>query len=312
MKIVVAGGGILGSQIAFQAAYCGYDVTIWLRSENFLKETQDKIDALYTRYTETIKKMANPESRNTSDWEMGIARGLFDVDELLERASQAYHTLRIEYNLKECVKYADFIIESIPENYTTKSNFFKMLVPLIDDKTIVATSSSSMCPSKFAKIFGKGENFLSLHFSNPISKNNIAEVMVHRNTSNKVFSEVLKFAQSINMNPLPIMKENKGYLLNAMLLPFLFSALDLYTKGISDVESIDKAWIIGTSSPKGPFQIIDKVGTRAVYDVVQGYTNIPGFIAPYDFKGIAKVLKHLIDQGKLGEVSGEGFYKYKK
>ena len=81
---------------------------------------------------------------------------------------------------------------------------------------------------------------------------------------------------------------------------------------MSDPESIDKAWTMGTGSPKGPFRIIDTVGLTTAYNIVKMYVKIPSFLAPYNFKGMEKLLKKYIDEGKLGMSSGEGFYKYDK
>ena len=82
-------------------------------------------------------------------------------------------------------------------------------------------------------------------------------------------------------------------------------------EGLLDGETIDKAWTLGTGSPKGPFKIIDTIGLNTAYEVVLMYVKIPSFLAPYNFKGMEKLLKKYIDEGKLGMSSGEGFYKYK-
>ena len=135
---------------------------------------------------------------------------------------------------------------------------------------------------------------------------------MHPKTEEKYFNEVMEFAKSIRMIALPLKKEKSGYLLNSMLIPLLFSGMDLYVNGVSDFESIDKAWLLGTGAPKGPFQILDTVGLETAYNIVEMYLKIPSFLAPYNFKGMAKVLKEYIDAGKLGKASGEGFYKYDK
>jgi len=124
------------------------------------------------------------------------------------------------------------------------------------------------------------------------------------------FEKVITFAKSINMITLPLYKEKSGYLLNSMLIPFLFSALDLLAKEISDVESIDLAWKKGTGSPKGPFEILDIIGLKTAYEIVSMYLKVPSFLAPYNFKAIAKLLQKYIDEGKLGKSTKEGFYKY--
>lgn len=312
-KIVVAGGGVLGSQIAYQAAYCGFDVTIWLRSESSIGRCQPKLDNLHKVYEETINKMANPEGQTPSTWARGIADyDSFDKNKCLEKSEKAYQSIKLELNLAEAVKDADLIIESMAENPEEKITFYKNLANLLPEKTVIVTNSSTLLPSKFAKYTGRPNKYLSLHFANSIWKNNTAEIMAQPKTDMKYFDEIMKFAEEIRMIPLPVKKEKSGYLLNSMLVPLLFSGMDLYVNGISDPESIDKAWTLGTGAPKGPFQILDTVGLKTAYNIVLMYVKIPSFLAPYNFKGMEKMLKSYIDAGKLGMSSGEGFYKYKK
>ena len=311
-KIVVAGGGVLGSQIAFQAAYCGFDVTIWLRSQGSIGRTQPKLDHLKTVYTETIEKMATPEGQTPATWARGIADyESFDKDACLAAVERAYTGLKLELNMKKAVKDADLVIESMAEDIRQKDAFYTALAPLLPEKTVIVTNSSTLLPSKLAKFTGRPEKFLSLHFANSIWKNNTAEIMAQPKTDAKYFDLIMDFAKEIRMIPLPVRKEKAGYLLNSMLIPLLFSGMDLYVNGISDPESIDKAWTLGTGSPKGPFQILDTVGLTTAYNIVQMYVKIPSFLAPYNFKGMSKMLKEYIDAGKLGMSSGAGFYKYK-
>ena len=135
--------------------------------------------------------------------------------------------------------------------------------------------------------------------------------MKHSKTSDSSFNKVIAFAKEINMIVLPLQKEKAGYLLNSMLIPFLFSALDLYVNNISDPETIDKAWVLGTSAKEGPFQILDVIGLKTAYEIVQKYAKVPSIFAPYNFKGMEKLLKTYVDNNKLGKSTGEGFYKYK-
>ena len=275
-NVVVAGGGVLGSQIAFQAAYCGFNVTIWLRSEGSIGRTQPKIDHLKQTYIEAIEKMA--EDKNA--WCAGLAdEDTFDKEEIA---------------------------------------FYEKLSPLLPDKTVIVTNSSTLLPSMFAKYTGRPDKYLSLHFANSIWKNNTAEIMTQAQTDEKYFNEVMQFANDIRMIGLPVRKEKSGYLLNSMLVPFLLSGLDLYAAGVSDPESIDIAWTRGTGAPKGPFQIFDTVGLNTAYNIVHQYQSVPGIFSPllkkmmmpYNFKKMEAILKKYIDEGKLGMSSGEGFYKY--
>lgn len=312
-KVVIIGGGVLGSQIAFQSAYCGFDVTIWLRSEGSIQRTKEKLAMVKQEYIDAINLMNTEEGKSFNNWCRGIADADdFNVDKCLETVEKAFISINLELNLETAIRDADLIIESMAEDFDAKKDFYKMMAPLVGKNTIVVTNSSTLLPSKLAKFTGCPNRFLALHFANSIWKNNTAEVMVQPSTEGKYFNEVVEFAKQIRMIALPLKKEKSGYLLNSMLIPLLFSGLDLYVNGISDPESIDKAWTLGTGAPKGPFKILDTIGLQTAYNVVLMYVKVPSFLAPYNFKGMEKLLKKYIDEGKLGMSSGEGFYKYDK
>lgn len=314
-KIVVAGGGVLGSQIAFQSAYCGFDVTIWLRSEGSIGRTRPKLDHLKKTYLDTIESMDNGEG----PWAAGIADvDAFDKKACIEKVERAYSSLKLELDMKKAVEDADLVIESMAENEKDKIEFYQKLAPCLPVKTVIATNSSTLLPSAFAKYTGRPDKYLSLHFANSIWQNNTTEIMAQDKTDSRYLDELIEFSNDIRMIALPVRKEKSGYLLNSMLVPFLLSGLDLYVAGVSDPHSIDIAWTHGTGAPKGPFQIIDTVGLTTAYNIVMQYQKVPGLLSPllkkmmmpYNFKEMAAVLKKYIDEGKLGMSSGEGFYKY--
>jgi len=309
-KVVVAGGGVLGTQIAFLCAYWGYDTTIWLRSQGSIGRTKPKIELVRKEVEDDLLKMKNePEY---------ISHGLcpdkdsFDYEKAVQMAESAYQGLKLELDLDKAFGDADLVIESMSEDKDAKKAFYKLMAPHLPAKTILCTNSSTMLPSTFAKFTGRPDKYLALHFANHIWHNNTAEVMAQKETDPKVFETVMAFARSIHMVALPLHKEKSGYLLNSMLVPFLFAGLDLVATGVSDPESVDKAWVLGTGAPEGPFQILDVVGMKTAYEIVSMYLHVPSFLAPYHFKDIAKMLKKMIDEGKLGVASGEGFYKYDK
>ena len=318
-KVVVAGGGVLGSQIAYQAAYCGFDVTIWLRSEASIGRAQPKIDNLYEEYKKIIEIMDTPEGKNPAVWARGIADlDTFDKEKCLAQAEKAYKGLKLELDLAKAVADADLVIESMAEDTKEKIAFYQKMAPLLPEKTVIVTNSSTLLPSTFAKYTGRPEKYLSLHFANHIWTNNTAEVMAQAQTDKKYFGELVDFANAIRMVALPVNKEKNGYLLNSLLVPFLLCGLDLYVNGVSDPESIDKAWTLGTGAPRGPFQIFDVVGMKTAYNIVLQYQKVPGLFGPllkkmmmpYNFKAQEACLKKMIDEGKLGKAAGEGFYKY--
>ena len=316
-KIVVAGGGVLGSQIAYQAAYCGFDVTIWLRSEGSIGRCQPKLENLKKTYIDALNLMADPV-KGEANWCPGLAEiGKFDLDECLKKVENI--NVKLELDMAKAVKDADLVIESMAENADDKIKFYTTLAPLLDEKTVVVTNSSTLLPSAFAKYTDRPDKYLSMHFANSIWKNNVAEIMVQDKTDKKYFDMICEFANEIRMLALPVLKEKSGYLLNSMLVPFLLSGLDLYANGISDPESIDLAWTKGTGAPKGPFKIFDTVGLTTALNIVNQYQKVPGLfkpmlskmMMPYNFKGMKAILEKYIAEGKLGMSSGEGFYKYK-
>ena len=303
-KVVVAGGGVLGSQIAFQTAYCGFDVTIWLRSEGSIGRTQPKIDSVYKSYIEAIEGMAD----GSGAWCAGIAdsNAPFNKEACLAKVEQAYKNLKLELDMAKAVSDADLVIESMSEDPKAKIDVYQKLAPLLPEKALLASNSSTLLPSQFAKFTGRPEKYGSLHFANSIWKNNTAEVMGHDGTSKETFEKLMEFANQIRMIALPVRKEKSGYLLNSMLVPFLLSGLDLWASGVSDPKSIDIAWVHGTGAPKGPFRIIDTVGLPTAYNIVLQFQSVPGLLnplfkkmmLPYNYKTMAKLLKEMIDKGE--------------
>ena len=307
-KIVVAGGGVLGSQIAFQSAFCGFDVTIWLRSEDSIKRAQPKLERLKEIYLNTLEAMkTNPEAycRGFS-YESELS--LDKINELKTKAEDAYNNIQLTTSYAEAGKDADLVIEAIAEDPEQKIAFYQELAKHIPEKTIIVTNSSTMLPSAFAKYTGRPEKYLALHFANEIWRNNTAEIMGHPDTDEKYYNAVCDFAEQINMIPLKLKKEQPGYILNSMLVPFLNAAEALYAGGVADFETIDKTWMLATGAPLGPFRILDIVGLTTAYNI--GMMN-PKSSDPDTIEGkISAMLKEKIDAGKTGINAGEGFYKY--
>ena len=318
-KIVIAGGGILGSQIAFQTAYSGFDVTVLVRAEDSLDEVNKKLDDLKRTYLETIVKMDTPEGRDPANWARGIAsKETYNREECINRVNQARESIKIETDQATALADCDLLVESITEIFDVKEAFYKQIAPLLVEKTVVVTNSSTLLPSKLAKSTGRPEKYLAMHFANHIWKNNIAEIMGHDDTDPKYYDEITAFAEAIHMIPLVARNEKSGYLLNSMLVPFLLSAMDLLANGVSDAETIDKAWTLGTGAPNGPFQIIDVVGLETARNIVLQYQKVPNLfdpllrkmMLPYNYDGMLRILDEYINAGKSGRAAGEGFYKY--
>ena len=307
-KVVVAGGGVLGSQIALQSAYCGFDVTIWLRSEGSIERAKPKLERFKNIYVDTLEKMKTDANAYCRGLSKKTDLSDIEIDELKQNAEDAYNNIKLTTSYDEAASGADLIIEAIAENPEQKIAFYQELAKHMDEETILVTNSSTLLPSMFAEYTGRPEKYLSLHFANTIWENNTAEVMGHPGTDQKYYDEVAQFAEDINMIPLKLKKEQPGYILNSLLVPFLSAAEALLANDVADHETIDKTWILATGAPAGPFHILDIVGLTTAYNIIimnpeaQDQNTTPG--------KIAKMLKEKIDAGKTGINAGEGFYKY--
>ena len=282
-NVTIIGAGVLGSQIAWQTAFSGFNVTVYDAFEEGLETSK----GFHKKFAEIF---INQRGASQDKIDKTISRLTYTND------------------LAEAVKDADIISESIPENIDVKKTFYKKLAKLAPQKTIFTSNSSTLLPSMFAKETGRPEKFLALHFANPVWDANVGEVMMHNGTNPKYFDIVLDFAKNIGMVPIPIHKEQSGYVLNSLLVPLLSAAQNLFFNGVSDFESIDKTWMISTGAKVGPFGIIDMIGMNTVYNIalMNGTKN-------NDEKMIEranKIKNEWIDKGKLGIASGEGFYTY--
>lgn len=282
-QVMVGGCGVLGSQIAFQSAIYGFGVRVYDVDEAALDAGRARMERLIPRYQ---------KDRGAS------------VEELREALGRVAFTT----NLAHAVAEVDLVIEATPEVLTIKQSFYRQLAGVAPDKTVFATNSSTLIPSQLAASTGRPRRFLALHFANEIWTNNTAEVMRHSGTDDAVFDAVVQFAKAIGMVALPLQKEQPGYILNSLLVPFLDAAQKLWFRGVADIETIDKTWMIATGSPAGPFAILDVVGLNTVYNIASARAETT---QNEEYRHLVERLKEeYIDKGKLGRATGEGFYRY--
>jgi 3-hydroxyacyl-CoA dehydrogenase len=278
-NVTVLGTGVLGSQIAYQTAYSGFDVTAFDISAEIFEPAKLRLTELAARYEQEVA---------------GAAGG---------RAPAALARIAFSADLAEAVQDADLVIEAIPEKLDLKRDVYTKLGKAAPGRTIFATNSSTLLPSAMADFTGRPERFLALHFADPIRITNFAEVMGHAGTDSSVYQAVVDFARRIGMEPIELTKEQPGYILNSILVPFVRAALELLVDGVADPETIDKVWRIFARAPEGPFQMIDRIGLNTAYNV--------SALGDEKAQAIARYLKeHYIDRGKLGVATGEGFYTY--
>lgn len=278
-KVTVLGIGVLGSQIAYQTAYSGFDVVAYDIDEEALRLARERVVNLAATYKEQLK------GASTDKTDAALKRITYQLD------------------LGLAVAQADLVIEAVPEKIELKRDIYSKIGKLAPVKAIFATNTSTLLPSDLMEYTGRPDRFLALHFANQIWIRNTAEVMGTGKTDPKVYRTVVEFALAIGMVPIELKKEHPKYLLNSLLSPWLEHALDLVVDGIAEPETVDKTWRIATGAPTGPFQILDIVGLRTVYNVLAAGNDRQQRQARF-------LKKNYIDKGKLGLESGQGFYSY--
>lgn len=273
---------MLGSQIAFQAALHGCTVRIYDVDQSRIDAIDDAVDGLIACYRR-------------------------DTDRSHDELSAAARRLSATTDLAEAVRDAELVIEAVPENIGIKRDFYHAVSALAAPDTILATNSSTLAPSAIAPSVERPERFLALHFANQIWIRNVAEIMGHRGTDPDVFAAAVAFARQIGMVPMELHKEQPGYVINSLLVPFLESAVALAANGVADPHMIDRTWMIATGAPRGPFAILDIIGMRTSYQLTLAKAEAGDAAAR---TAAAWLKRDFIDRNRLGVESGEGFYTY--
>ncbi|MCA4727282.1 3-hydroxyacyl-CoA dehydrogenase [Mycolicibacterium fortuitum] len=278
-RVCVLGTGVLGSQIAYQTAYSGFDVVAYDINDEILEGAKERFAKLVATYKREVP---------------GASGG---------RAEDALSRLRLSADLADAVRDVDLVIEAVPKSLDIKKQTYEQLASLAPARTIFATNSSTLLPSHMAAATGRPDRFLALHFANEVWRFNTAEIMGTPDTDPAVYHMVVEFATAIGMVPIELHKEKAGYVLNSLLVPFLNAAAALAEGGYADPDDVDKTWRIATGAPLGPFQMYDVIGLMTPYNIL-----IHG---DQDDRRIADWLKkNYIDKGKLGVATGAGFYTY--
>ncbi|MDF5691252.1 3-hydroxyacyl-CoA dehydrogenase [Aquirufa aurantiipilula] len=275
--VCILGAGTLGSRIGFQAALSGYWVKIYdIKEESFI----------------ISQKMISK-----------IAKGLFAAETYSkDDIAAALNRLTYTLNDEEAVSDADIISESVTEDLALKQQVWSRMGQIAPEKTIFTTNTSYLLPSSLASFTGRPARFCAFHFHD-VFYSKIVDIMPHPETDADLIPILDEFGKSLNQVPVLVKKENHGYLFNAMLLSFLGAAGKLLVNEVATIEDIDKSWMVNFHVPMGPFAILDSIGLDTAWHVTHQLPDA-------NSKAFAALLKTYVDAGKLGEKSGEGFYRY--
>ncbi|MFI1488275.1 3-hydroxyacyl-CoA dehydrogenase [Streptomyces sp. NPDC020747] len=281
-QVTVLGSGVLGGQIAWHSAFKGKTVTVYDIAPDAIERCRAAHDQYAAIYLSDV--------------------GADDADIAATRERLTYST-----DLTTAVSQADLVIEAVPEIPEVKTAVYKEMAGLLPPDALVATNSSTLLPRDFASDTGRPEKFCALHFSNLIWAMNFAELMAHPGTSAGTLTEVTEFAIEIGMLPIPVRKEQNGYVVNTWLVPFLNAAQTLVTNGVATPEDVDRTFLY-TGARFGPLGMMDMVGMKTVYDVLSHWGRESGdaqMSANADY-----VKQNFLDHGLLGIQTGKGYYDY--
>ena len=279
--VAILGSGVLGSQIAMQAAYHGKDVTIFDPFQESLDKLPARWDWMRRGYSEDLSDFSDPK-----------------FEDALSRISTTTE-------LAEAVSDVDIVIEAVPENLELKRETWEKVGSLADSRTVFATNTSSLLPSLFADSSGAPERFVAIHYANRIWSQNLAEVMGTPKTDPSTVDKAVAYAEETGMVPARVEKETPGYFLNSLLIPWLRAGSALYINGVGEPEAIDNAWKAGTHFGRGPFEVYDVVGFNVA-------ANISRNSEDETEQRFAAKLQEAIDAGFSGIADGKGFYLYDK
>uniref|UniRef100_A0A0N5ANG6 3-hydroxyacyl-CoA dehydrogenase n=1 Tax=Syphacia muris TaxID=451379 RepID=A0A0N5ANG6_9BILA len=228
-----------------------------------------------------------------------------------ERDSTLEATIqKISYNtdIGISVNDADLIIEAVPESLQLKRNILQQVEHSCRlGDAIIATNTSSLSLADISRDSKCPHQFAGLHFFNPVPVMKLVEVVCSKRTSDAVFQRLLQFSESLGKTAIRC-KDTPGFIVNRLLVPYMFQAMQMLEDGDASVEDIDTAMKLGAGYPMGPFELADYIGLDTLKLIQDGWhqkhSNEPLF-------NPSAYLDNLVSKGKLGRKSGEGFYKYR-
>ena len=283
-NVAMIGAGTLGGQIAWHSAYMGKQVTVYDISEEGLENCRAAHAGYAAIYTADL---------NASE------------DDIAATKSRLTFTT----DLTEAAQNADLVIEAVPEVPDIKIDVYQKLATIMPEETILATNSSTLLPSMFSAETGRPDRFGALHFANMIWALNIAEIMGAPETSDDTLTRLTAYAAEIGMVPIPISREQNGYVCNSLLVPLLQAAQSLVTKGVADHETVDRTYMImNRGCTMGPCGIMDMVGMGTLREI---FTYWGTQLGDQDMLTNAAYLQeHFLDTGRMGLLAGKGYYDY--
>ena len=280
-RVGIVGSGTMGSGIAEIAAKSGIEVILRSRQQ----ETADRMVA-------GVEKSFAKQ----------VERGKLSEEDSRGAISRITATADLS-ELADC----DLVIESIVEDLPTKKALFNELDRICGESTILATNTSTLPVVELAMETGRPDKVCGVHFFNPAPVMALVEIVRPLTASDETIAAARGFAEACGKNPVEV-KDQAGFIVNALLFPYLNNAVRMLESGVATKEDIDEAMKGGCGFPMGPFALLDLVGldvSLAILDALYDEFRDPNYAA-------VPLLRRMVSADRLGRKSGEGFYNYKK
>ncbi len=280
-RMGIVGSGIMGAGIAEVAAAAGHDVVLRSRS-------QGGADAMVAGLAASLAKQVEKGKRTDAE-----------AAEISRRVHATTH-------LGELVE-VDLVIESVVEDLSVKKDLFAELDSICKPETILATNTSTLPVVEMAMATGRPDLVCGIHFFNPAPAMALVEVVRPITASDATVAAAVAFASACGKDPVEV-KDQAGFIVNALLFPYLNNAVRLLEQGVATREGIDSAMKGGCGFPMGPFALLDLVGldtSLAILDALYEEYRDPNYAA-------VPLLRRLVTSGQLGRKTKKGFYAYSR
>lgn len=278
-EVGVVGSGIMGAGLAEVAARAGHHVVVRSRTLEGAEAVRDKLLAGFD------KQVA--KERMTTD----------ERDEIMGRIRVTDHLGQ----LADC----DLVIESIVEDLETKKTLFAELEQIVKPSGILATNTSTLPVVELAMATQRPDKVCGIHFFNPAPVMSLVEIIKPVTASDETIATATAFASTCGKDPVQV-QDRAGFIVNALLFPYLNNAIRMMEFGTASRDDIDSAMKGGCGFPMGPFALLDLVGldtSLAILDALYEEFRDPNYAA-------VPLLRRMVAAGQLGRKSGGGFYDY--
>lgn len=241
------------------------------------------------------------------------AKGIRDrVQRLVEKGAssaddmrQAIAKLELTENLED-LSHCDLIIEAIVENVAVKQQLFIELDRICKKEAIFASNTSSISITKLASVTKRSQNFVGMHFMNPVPVMKLVEVIRGIETSDETHATIIELAKKIGKTPVTANRDFPGFLVNRILVPMINEAIFALMEGLATRDDIDQAMKLGTNQPMGPLELADFVGLDTLLAILRTLHSDIGD----DKYRPCPLLVNYVEAGLHGRKSGRGFYNY--